>query len=27
MRQWISYQLTRLYAQGHVIIGYGAAAK
>jgi len=27
MRQWIVRQLTHLYAQGHVIIGYGAAAK
>jgi hypothetical protein len=27
MRQWIARQLTQLYAQGHVIIGYGAAAK
>ncbi|CAF3224030.1 unnamed protein product [Rotaria socialis] len=27
MREWISRQLTHLHAQGHVIIGYGAAAK
>ncbi|CAF1464961.1 unnamed protein product [Adineta steineri] len=27
MRQWIVRKLTDLYAQGHVIIGYGAAAK
>ncbi|CAF2240115.1 unnamed protein product [Rotaria magnacalcarata] len=27
MRQWIVHQLTNLYAQGHVVIGYGAAAK
>jgi nucleoside-diphosphate-sugar epimerase len=27
MRQWIVRQLAHLYAEGHVIIGYGAAAK
>ncbi|CAF2983206.1 unnamed protein product, partial [Rotaria sp. Silwood2] len=27
MRQWIVDQLTYLHAQGHIIVGYGAAAK